>query len=173
MPALEGIYHQVGMFHLGVCQAESAGPGGGYQLYGNVVVGQIDAVVIRFGDLGLVGEPAGALVLFVERAGGDGHDAESAVVVDPGRGLVRLLDAADVCGVVAVGPAVAVAARLRRPEMGAPGGGDGRIGVTGREVVGGKGAGQGIHIAGPVYFLGLLGKLRTGRCQQSSDQNGY
>ena len=48
--------------------------------------------------IGLVGEPAGALLLVEDGASGDGHQREHAVVIDPRTGLVGLLEATDFVG---------------------------------------------------------------------------
>ena len=150
LAALIGIHHQVRLLALGVGETEPGGMGGRHQLGRNVMVGQVDAVIVRLGHLCLVGEPAGAFFLVIERAGSHRHQAEGAVVINPGRRLMRLLEAADVRGVVTVGPSVSVLSGLGSPEMGAPGNGDGRIGVAGREVEGGQGAPHGVHVFCPV-----------------------
>ena len=156
VPAFEGVHHQVGLpFRIG--ETESGRVGRGRELRRNVMVCQIDAVIIRCSLLCLVREPAGTGIFLKHRPGGDGHDGESAVVVDPGAGLVRLLETADVMGVVAVGPAVSVAAGLRGPEMGAPRHGHRRVGIAGGEFEGGERTAQRIHIVHGVQALCLRG----------------
>ena len=55
------------------------------------------------------------------------------MVVDPGTGLVGLLEATDFVGVIRILPAVTVLSGLRRPEVHTEGTGDGRVGVAGRK----------------------------------------
>ena len=152
MTTLKGIHHQVGLpFRIG--ETEGGGVGRGRELRRYVVIGQIDAVIIGRGHFRLVGEPAGAGVFLEHRTGGYRHDGEGAVVVDPGAGLVRLLEAADMGGIVAIGPAIAVAAGLRGPEMGAPGHRHRRIRIARGELIGGQGARQGVHIVHRIRLL--------------------
>ena len=176
LAAFIGVHHQVRLLALRVGEAEPGGMGCRHQFGGYVVVGQIDTVIIRLGHFCLVGEPTGALVLVKVWTRGHRHQAEGAVVVDPGAGLVSLLEATDVRGVVAVRPSVSVLARLGCPEMGAPRNGNGRIGVSGTKVIGRERASQGIHVLCPVAntlgrgFNGGLGA----RCrQQRQCRQGY
>ena len=77
-----------------------------------------------------MGEPAGTAVFVEIHLANSRHDGKLAVVVDPRTGLVGLFETPDLVGVVGVLPAVAHLARLRHPEVHAPGQGDGGIGVA-------------------------------------------
>ena len=93
-----GVDHHEGRVGLGECEAEAGGTLGGCNLCHHIVVGQIGAIVVGQCLLGLVGEPAGALLLVEDGASGDGHQREHAVVIDPRTGLVGLLEATDFVG---------------------------------------------------------------------------
>ena len=144
--ALVGIHHQIGGLPSRILNAESRCMGRWRHLQAYIVIGQIHAVIIGSGGFGLVGEPAGAFFFLPYGRPAYRHQGKCAVIVNPGAGLMRLLDAPDVGGVVAVRPAVAVGSGLRCPGMHAPGHGNGRIGVAGRKVVGRQGSYQRIHI---------------------------
>ena len=128
-------------------EAHDARPLRGSYLSPHVVVGQIYLIIIWTRLLGVVGEPRGTLLLVVDQVGGRRrhlvelrHDGELAVVVDPGRGLVGLLEAPNLVLRVDILPAVAHLACLRHPEVHAPRHGDGGIGVA-------RGEGEGRHRA--------------------------
>ena len=129
----------------------------------NVIVGQIHLIIIRARVLGLVREPAGAFLLVVNQVGRGTrhpvhlrHDGELAVVVDPWRRLVRLLEAAYLVGVVGVLPPVAHFSGLRNPEIHAPRHSDGGVGVA-------RGNGKGRHSTDEwIDIVGWL--LSTYRC---------
>ena len=101
-----------------------------------VIVGKIDLIVIGTRILGLVREPACPLLFIVNPVWGclanvgKRHDRELSVVVNPRRGLVCLLDAADLILGIDILPAVPIAPSLWCPEVHTPGQGDGRVGVT-------------------------------------------
>ena len=131
-PLVKGVDYDVGLLGLGVGETQHGGALGGRHLGGHVIVGKIHLIVIWCRRLGLVREPAGALVLVPHGRAHCGHQRELPVVVDPRAGLVRLLEAAYLVGSVGVLPPVTVFACLRHPEVHAPRHGDGGIGVTGR-----------------------------------------
>ena len=119
---------------------------GGGDLGGYIVVGKVDAIVVRPRLLALVREPAGALVLVKPWLSRDGHDGELSIVVDPRTGLVRQLDAAQVMSRVGVGPAVAHLARLRGPCVHPPGQRHCRVGVARRQLIARHRPHQRVHI---------------------------
>ncbi len=129
---VHGVDHHVA-FVVGECEAHCGCTVRRRHFGHHVMVGQVHAVIIWSGRLGLVREPGGTFVLIEDGGSGHRHDGELSVVVDPGTGLMRLLDAADLVGVVGVCPAVAHLAGLRRPEIHAPGHGRGGICVARRE----------------------------------------
>ena len=133
--AVEGVDDNAGLVRLGERKTHDGGTLRGCDFGPDVVVGQIDRIIVRFGRLRLVREPAAAALLVDLVAAAHGHHGELSVVVDPGRGLVRLLESADRMGTVGVGPAVTHLARLGRPEVHAPRQGHRRIGVARRERV--------------------------------------
>ena len=97
------------------------------------MVGEIYLIIVRLCNLAEVGEPACACVLIYSGSVTHRHDGELAVVVDPWRRLVGLLEAADLVGVISVCPAVSHCACHGSPEVHAPWKGDCRISVTCRE----------------------------------------
>ena len=132
-PAVEGVDHHARLLRFGEGKTQDGGPLGGGHLGLDVVVGQVDRVVVGTRLLGLVREPALARLLVQLVVAAHGHHRELAVVINPRRGLMRLLEAPERMGPVGVGPPVTHAARLGRPEVHAPRQGDGRIGVAGRQ----------------------------------------
>ena len=131
--AVEGIDDHARLVRCGEGEAQHGGALRRHNLRADVVVGQVDRIVVGTRLLALVREPALARLLVELIGAAHRHERELTVVVDPRRGLVRLLEAPDCMGAVGVGPAVAHLARLGRPEVHAPGQGDGRIGVARRE----------------------------------------
>ena len=71
------------------------------------MVGQVRAVVVGRCRFGFVGEPACALVFVEDRLSGDRHYCELGIVVDPGAGLVGLLESAYFVGIICISPSVA------------------------------------------------------------------
>ena len=84
------------------------------------MVSQIDLIVIWLCSFALVGEVAGAGVFIHISGVAYRHDGELAVVIDPWRRLVGLLEASDPVLVVPVGPSVAHPSSLRGPEVHSP-----------------------------------------------------
>ena len=130
--ALVGIDTHIAL-RFGESEAEDAGAVGGGKLCGDVVVGQVDAVVMRKCYFGLVGEPRCARLFVGHGLAGHRHEREFGMVVDPGAGLVCLLETADLVRIVRILPAVAVLSGLWCPEVHAKGTGDGRVGVACRK----------------------------------------
>ena len=134
-PAVEGVDHHARFVRLGKGEAQHGGAIRRSHFGHDIVVGQIDRVIIGLRRLRLVGEPALARIFINLVFAAHGHDGKLSVIVDPRRGLVRLLQAPDRVRSVGVGPAVAHLARLGRPEVHAPRQGHRRIGVARRERV--------------------------------------
>ena len=118
------------------CKPNDGCPFRGSNLSPHVIVGEIDLIVIRTRILRLVREPTRPLLLVVNPVlgclayVGKRHDRELSVVVNPRRGLVRLLDATNLVLGVDILPTVTHAPCLRSPEVHAPRQGDGWVGVT-------------------------------------------
>ena len=134
-PAVEGVDHHARFVRLGKGEAQHGGAIRRSHFGHDIVVGQIDRVIIGLRRLRLVGEPALARIFINLVFAAHGHDGKLSVIVDPRRGLVRLLQAPDRVRSVGVGPAVAHLARLGRPEVHAPRQGHGRIGIARRKRV--------------------------------------
>ena len=98
----------------------------------NVVVCEIYLIIIRFGNLRLVREPAGTLVLVEYQSACDRHDGKLTVVVHPRAGLMCLFEAPDFVGIVGICPTVAHFTGLRCPEVHSPRQCRSRIGISGR-----------------------------------------
>ena len=130
---IECVHYDVRMFVFGKSEAEHGGTVGRGQFGLHVVLGQIDFVIIRFGDFAFMREPAGAFILVELRSADNRHDGKLAVVVDPGARLVGLLETAYFVGRINVCPSVAHLSGLRRPEVHPPGTCNGRIGITSRQ----------------------------------------
>ncbi len=111
-------------------EAEGRGAVGGRDLRGNVVIGQVNAVVVRHDRFRLVREPALPLLLPKPGRSGCRHQGKLPVIVHPRGGLVGLLEAADAVCIVGVGPAVAHLAGLRGPEIHPPRTGNGGVNVS-------------------------------------------
>ena len=128
---IKGINHHVGLIGFGESKLHHGSSLGRRYLGSYIVIGQIHAVIVRCGYLGLVREPTGTLV-FVEYLGAyRWHQRELSVIVNPWTGLVGLLDAANLVGGIGVLPAIAVLTGLCHPEVHTPRHGYGRVGVTG------------------------------------------
>ena len=111
--------------------------------------------------LGLVAEVRGALLIAEARHGADHRqEGELSVVPDPGAGLVRLLDAAELLSRVGVLPAVAHLPRLGRPAIHPPGAGDDGVGIARTELVAAQRPRERIH------ELGIGGARYRGRLSQ-------
>ena len=100
----------------------------------DIVVGEIDTVIIGFCHLAFVGEGTCTRIFLIQRCITHRHQRELAVVVDPRRRLVGLLEAAHLVGGIYVDPAVSIATGLRGPEVHAPRQGGRRIGENLSEV---------------------------------------
>ena len=170
-PPVEGVDHHPALVRFGEGEAHDGRTVGRCDLGLDVVVGQIDRIVVGFGRLGLMREPAlpRLLVEFVPAA--HGHQRELSVIVDPRRGLMRLLEAADRVGAVGIGPAVAHPARLGRPEVHAPRQRNGRIGVARRERIVGLRAHQRRHVIHGRQQL-FVRLRRRGACGREKSQGG-
>ena len=126
---VEGIDDQICLARFGICDPESGSPFCRGQLDRYVVVCKIHAVIVRSGDLGLVGEPARAAVL-VEYRGADRHNGKLSVVVHPRAWLMCLLEASYLVGSVCIRPAIPHRAGLGSPEIHTPRACDGGIRVA-------------------------------------------
>ena len=144
--AVESVDHHIRIFRLGEREAEQRRAVGGRQLHHHVVLGQIYFIVVCFGLLALVREPARALVLVELGRADHGHERELAEVVDPRAGLVRLLESAYLVIGVHVLPSVTHLSRLGSPEVHTPRTRDGRVCVTGGEFERRLRADQRIHV---------------------------
>ena len=133
---LVSVNDEVGGILFRIGEPECGSPLGRSNLCDHVVLGEIYPVVVRGGNLGLVGEPAGALFLVENRAGGHRHKGECAVIIDPWAWLMGLLESPHPRGGVLVGPAVAVAPCLRSPEIHTPWHCHCRVGISGGKLVG-------------------------------------
>ena len=131
--AVEGVDHNARLVAFGKGEAHHRGTFGRGDLGADVVVGQIDPVIVGLRHLGLVRIPARAGLFVQLIIPAHGHQRELAVVVDPRRGLVGLLEAPDPVRPVGIGPAVAHLAGLGRPEVHTPRQSDGRIGIARRK----------------------------------------
>ena len=150
LAAAERVHRDPGAVAFREGQADYGRPFGRCNLDLDVVVGEIDAVVVGPCHFAFVREPAGVLPAVIS---GKRHNGEGAVVVDPGRRLVGLLEAGYPVGAVLVGPSVILApGRHRGPEIHAPGQSYCRIGVTrGKRPVGLRPDKRG-HIVRQVLF---------------------
>ena len=145
-PVMIGIDHYKGRVGLGKGKAERGRTLSGRYLRNHVIVGQVSPIVIWGGRLSLVREPAGALVLIPYGPSCLWKDRENTVIVNPGTGLVGLLETANLVGSVGVSPPITVLTCLGYPEIHTPRQGDGRVGVAGREGVLGLGTDQRTHV---------------------------
>jgi hypothetical protein len=130
---VEGVDHHTRLLRVGEGEAHHRGTVGRRDLHADVMVGEVSLIVIGFGHFGLVRKPAGARLLVEFILPAHGHERELAVIVDPRRRLVGLLEPPHLVRPVSICPAVAHLAGLGRPEIHAPRQGDGRIGIARRE----------------------------------------
>src|SRR5690606_19928574 len=86
----------------------------------DVIIGQVDAVIMRLGYFGFVGKPAGTFVFIKRSLACYGHEGKLTVVVHPRRRLMRLLKPTDFVGGVGIHPAISHFSGLRRPKIHAP-----------------------------------------------------
>ena len=128
---VESIDHYIRFLVLGESKAEQCRTAGGRQFRHHIMVCQVHLVIVRFHHFRLVRKPTGAFVLVKHRLAGHRHDGELSVVVNPRAGLVGLLEATDLVGIISVCPSVAHGSCLCCPEVHPPRQGDGRIRVTG------------------------------------------
>ena len=132
-PAVESVDHHARLIRFGEREAHHGGAFGRGHFCDNVVVGEVNRIIIRFGRLRLVREPALAGVFIDPVFAPHGHQRKLSVIVDPRRGLVGLLEPPDGMRPVGVSPSVAHLARLGRPEVHTPRQGNRRIGVACRK----------------------------------------
>ena len=128
---IQSVDHDVGMFVLGEGETEHRRTLSRSQLRYDIMLGEIYLIIIGFGYLSLMREPAGPLVLIKLRCPYNRHDGELSVVVDPGARLVCLLETTNLVRRIDILPSVTHLSGLRGPEVHAPGTCDCRIGVTG------------------------------------------
>ena len=163
--AVEGVDDDAAFIAFGEREAQHRGAVRRGELDPHVAVGQVDLIIIGPRLLALVREPAAAALLVDFVPAAHGHQRKLPVVVDPRRGLVGLLEAADRVRTVGIGPSVAHPAGLGRPEVHAPRKGCGRVGVARRERVVGLRAHERRDVLRGAE-LRLLGGL-VGACGQS------
>ena len=112
-------------------ETEQYGTVGRGELGNHIVFGKIYLIIMRKCHFALVGEPACTLLFIKLGFANHRHNGELPVVVNPGTGLVCLLETTDLVRCIDVLPAVTHLTRLRSPEVHTPGTCDRRIGITG------------------------------------------
>lgn len=117
--------------HFRESETEQYGTVGRGELGNHIVFGKIHLIIMRKCHFALVGEPACTLLLIKLGRANHRHDGELPVVVNPGTGLVCLLETTDLVRGIDVLPAVTHLTCLRSPEVHTPGTCDRRIGITG------------------------------------------
>ena len=164
---VEGIHHHVCLVGFGEGEAEVGATFRGGDFGREVIFGQVDAVVVGHRLLCLVREPRGALVLVYLQSAGHGHEGELSVVINPGAGLVGLLEASDFVRGIGVRPSIAHLSGLGHPEVHAPGQGDGGIGVSVGKRYLGVGAHQGVDVVHRLLLLRMAddGSGGDGKCE--------
>ena len=91
-------------------------------------------------------KPGSTAVLINLQLFGHRHNGELSVVIDPGTGLVGLLETSDFVRSIRVSPTVPHLSGLRHPKVHPPRQCNGRIGVSVGERNLGVGSHQGIHV---------------------------
>ena len=99
-----------------------------------------------------------------------GHYGELAVIVDPWGRLVSLFQSPYMSRIVGVHPSVSVFSSLGRPEILSPGQSHGRVGISGRHLVGGLGADKSVDIVNRLEIS--AGVLFAGKTESGSEENG-
>ena len=130
---VESVNHNISVVGFGESETHDCSAVGRSDFGHYIEIGEICSIIIRSGDLSLVREPACAFILIEDGAPGNRHDSKLTIVVDPRRGLMSLLEAADFVGIIGVGPAIAHFAGLGSPEVHTPGHCHSGVGVTRRE----------------------------------------
>ena len=126
---VKGIDHKIRHFRLRISDTEHRRTLGRGHLSQGIMICEINAIIIRCSLLCLMREPAGSLMLIEDRLR-DRHDGELAVIVDPWRRLMRLLEAADLVMCIHIRPSVTHRTCLRSPEVHTPRHGHSRISIT-------------------------------------------
>ena len=112
-------------------ETEQYGTVGRGELGNHIVFGKIYLIIMRQCYFTLVGKPASTLLFIKLGFANLRHNGQLPVVVNPGTGLVCLLETTDLVRGIDVLPAVAHLTCLRSPEVHTPGTCDRRIGITG------------------------------------------
>ena len=131
------IDHNISFVGFRKSKTEISCPIGRSNLSDNIMLGQVYAIIIRFSHFCFVGEPAGTF-FFIDFHPFHRHDGKHPVVIDPRTGLVGLLKPPQPIVIIYIGPSVTHFSSLRHPEVHSPGAGNGRIGVTGRQLMFGQ-----------------------------------
>ena len=143
---VHGIYHHIGFLRFRESETESSGTLGRSKLRRHIMVGKIDLIIIRSGSLGFVRKPTGTLVLVESHLSGNGHNGKLSVVVNPRAGLVRLLESANLVGIISISPSIPHSTGLWCPEIHTPRHCHSRISVARRKGMLGLRANQGADV---------------------------
>src|SRR5258708_25817185 len=126
---VECIDHNHGAIRLLKGKAELSSSFRRRNLRGHVCIRQVYAVIVRPGYFCLMGKPAGPGILAEFQMPLHRHDGKLAIVIDPGRWLMRLLKAPDLIKAILVGPSVTYFPCLGHPGIHTPRQPDSRIGI--------------------------------------------
>ena len=108
--------------------------------------GQVNLVIIGFGNFPLVRKPTRPFILIKLRSSHNRHQGKLPVIVNPRAGLVSLLKAPNLICRVHVSPSVTHFSRLRHPEIHPPRTSNSRVSIPGRQLIRGLRPHQRIHV---------------------------
>ena len=166
---VHGIDHHIGFLRFRESETEGSGTLGRSKLRRHIMVGKIDLIIIRSGSLGFVRKPTGTPVLVESHLSGNGHNGKLSVVVNPRAGLVCLLEAANLVGIIGVCPSVTHGSGLWSPEIHAPRHSHGRISITRRKGMLGLRANQGADV---IHRCNRLINRQRGRLHTAYKKEG-
>ena len=129
---VESIYHYIRVFTLRKSETKHRRTAGRSNFGRDIMIGQIYFIIIRFGNLSFMREPARTLILIEHDLSRNRHNGKLPVVINPRAGLVSLLKSPDFIGIIGISPSITHLSGLCHPEVHSPRHGNSRICISGR-----------------------------------------
>ena len=129
---VESIYHYIRVFTLRKSETKHRRTAGRSNFGRYIMIGQIYFIIIRFGNLSFMREPARTLILIEHDLSRNRHNGKLPVVINPRAGLVSLLKSPDFIGIIGISPSITHLSGLCHPEVHSPRHGNSRICISGR-----------------------------------------
>ena len=159
---VESIDNHLGAVGLRKSERHQGGTLGRTEFCRHIIIGEIDTIIIRCRLLCLVREPTGSLLLIENRLAYCRHQGELTIVVNPGTGLMGLLQSSYLSCSISILPSITHLSCLRNPEVHAPRHGDGWISIACRKAMIGIGSHERVDEIHRIQYIHLDGLRHQG-----------